>query len=108
MSNGIYGGYNLRRGDRDDQYRYAGVPRTAPADVIPAPGATPFIEQLQYDLLELGFSLVGTADGIFGSMTEWAVREFQIYAKMPFLAQEIPATSSAPARYVDRLSQVAT
>jgi hypothetical protein len=51
--------------------------------------------------------LVGTPDGVFGLGTQWAVREFQIYAKMANVAQEGAPGPSAPNRYVDRLSQVA-
>jgi len=102
-----YGGYNLQRDDRDDMPRYAGGIRTAKAgDVLPATGATPFVQQLQQDLAELGFRIVGTADGLFSRTVEWAVREFQIYAQMNFLAQETPPGAKSPSRYLDRLSQV--
>jgi RHS repeat-associated protein len=102
----IYGNYALRRGDRDDQRRYAGAPRAAPADRVPQAGETPFVEQLQEDLRALGFAVIERADGRFELTTEWAVREFQAYARLAFAAQEASG-SSAPALYVDRLSQVA-
>ena len=42
--------------------------------------------------MTLGFSLIGDADGVFGRTTEWAwaVREFQIYARMEILARIDP------------------
>src|SRR5262245_57943939 len=61
------------------------------------------ITQLQQDLAELGFKLVGPADGQLGRSTFWAIREFQIYAKMPSVAQE---SGTGSGRYVDRLQQV--
>lgn len=103
-----YGGYALKRGDGDGQSRWAGAARSrAAGDTMPAPGGTGFVTQLQRDLRELGFTLVGPDNGVFGRPVEWAVREFQIYAKMNNVAQEVPAAPTAPARYVDRLSGVA-
>ncbi|HEY0734623.1 MAG TPA: peptidoglycan-binding protein, partial [Herpetosiphonaceae bacterium] len=102
----IYGNYALRRGDRDDQGRYAGAPRSAPADHMPQIGETPFVQQLQEDLRTLGFTVIEQANGRFELTTEWAVREFQLYAKMTFAAREASG-AGAPALYVDRLSQVA-
>jgi hypothetical protein len=106
MPNGDrYGGYSLQRGDRDSSNRYEGAVRSAAAgDPLPLPGATPFVEQLQRDLSALGFALVGSADGIFGRQTEWAVREFQIYAKMDNIAQQ--TSVGVFARYLDSLAQV--
>lgn len=75
-----YGGLDLRRGVAD----------------------APHVTQLQQDLDELGFALVGNPNGVFGATTEWAVREFQIYAKMRFLASD---TGVADPRYVARLQQ---
>lgn len=63
---------------------------------------SPGVQLLQQDLAELGFSLVGTPDGIFGLHTEWAVRELQLYAKMDNIAQ---AVASNPV-YADGLIQV--
>lgn len=99
-----YGGYDLQRGDRDSDHNYGGALRTAEGgEALPAPGATGFVRQLQEDLRTLGFHIVGTPDGGFGRLTQWAVREFQIYAKMEHLAEE----SATATRYVDRLTQVA-
>lgn len=45
------------------------------------------ILELQKDLKKLGFLIVGTPNGVFTRETEWAVREFQIYAKMDQVAR---------------------
>jgi len=58
------------------------------------------VQRLQADLRELGFAVVGVADGVFGRRTEWALREFQIYARQPGGARE--ASSGEPV-YADRL-----
>lgn len=92
-----YGGYDLQRGDNDDAHRWGGFDFVGP---IP-PGETTYVEALQQDLTELGFKIVGTPNGKFEMSTEWAVREFQIYAKMPFIAKETGGGGS----YVDRLSR---
>ncbi len=89
-----YGGYDLKRGDRDSSNRYGGAAH---------PGAGGFVRQLQEDLRTLGFRIVGTPDGAFGRQTEWAVREFQIYASMERVAQE----SGAGGQYIDRLTGIA-
>jgi Putative peptidoglycan binding domain len=103
-----YGGYDLQRDDRDSIRRYGGSTRSAArGEALPVPGATPFVTQLQSDLSELGFRVVGPANGTFARPVEWAVREFQAYAKMDFVAQEVPVTATSPTRYVDRLIQVA-
>jgi RHS repeat-associated protein len=99
-----YGGYDLRRGDRDATARYGGAARKAPPDNLPATGETPYVRQLQQDLRQLGFGVVGPADGGFGRRVDWAVREFQAHAKMDNLAQE---AVGAAGTYVDRLSRVA-
>jgi hypothetical protein len=62
----------------------------------------PDIQQLQLDLAELGFMLVGSADGVAGLKTEMAIREFQRYAKMIGICQE--AAPGTPGTYVERLS----
>lgn len=77
----LYGGYDLRRGDRDALFRYGGVVRRG-SEPLPRPGEVPFVTQLQRDLRELGFLLAGEPSGDFGLETEWAIREFQIYARM--------------------------
>jgi subtilisin family serine protease len=101
-----YGGYTLQRGDLDDASRYGGTVRTARGgDNPPSHGITPYITQLRRDLRELGFRMAGPDSGSFDRSLEWAVREFQIYSKMPNVAREA-ATGSGIARYVDRLAQV--
>lgn len=100
----LYGDFDLQRRDRDsDGTRpsvWGGVER-GPA----SPGDPPHVEGLQRDLAKLGFHLVGAADGVFGRHTEWAVRELQIYARMPRVAHQDVAHPSS--RYVDMLSAVA-
>lgn len=105
MSNGpdLYGGFDLRRGDRDAgggaAARWGGVEQGA--------GETArHVEALQRDLDQLGFHLVGGADGVFGRRTGWAVREFQLYARCEQVARE--DVDSTAARYLERLSPVAT
>src|SRR5690606_28273532 len=44
------------------------------------------VQQLQRDLRELGFAVISSPDGDFGRYTQWAVREFQIYARMERVA----------------------
>jgi len=63
-----------------------------------------YVRQLQKDLKELGFSLVGDADGLFGGQTFWALREFQAYAGYETVGRSIK--SSGPV--FDRLEPVAT
>lgn len=100
----VYGGYQLRRDDRDDQRRYAGAVRsTANGERVPAAGETPFVQKLQEDLRTLGFTVISTPDGQFGRTTEWAVREFQFYAGLPLTARE---AEGAAGDYTSRLSQV--
>ncbi|HAX77079.1 MAG TPA: hypothetical protein DCY88_14890 [Cyanobacteria bacterium UBA11372] len=89
-----YGGYNLKLKDSDSKCLYEGRNQ---------PGQTGYVRQLQEDLEKLGFKLSPTY-GEFDLKTEWAVREFQIYAKMPFVAK-VKANSPAPKRYVDTLEQ---
>jgi len=89
-----YGGYDLKRDDNDAQRRWAG---RDPVDAANPPAGS----HVQQDLVELGFAIIGNPDGDFGRTTEWAVREFQIYAKMRFLA--IQAT--ADPRYLAGLEQ---
>lgn len=103
-----YGNYALRNGDHDLGAVYDGTARTAAAgDLLPITGALGYVEQLQTDLRELGFRLVGTVDKQFGWATEFALREFQSYAKMAFAAQEVVPAPPGATTYVDRLQQVA-
>jgi hypothetical protein len=59
------------------------------------------VTQLQDDLRELGFAIIDDPAGTFGLTTEWAVREFQIYAKSRFIAIE----SGNDPRYMANLAQ---
>ena len=88
-----------------------------------------FVQDLQRDLRELGFLVIkGNADGTikndtegdnaagkFGRTTEWAVKEFQIYASMSHVARlnverlkELSPGSGELAWEVARLGQVPT
>lgn len=97
----MYGNYDLQRGDHDGSPQNNRPPRWAgtnnpspPAQSAQTPtgrgGATVavvgHVQQLQRDLRELGFMVIQTPDGDFGRYTEWAVREFQIYAGMEHVA----------------------
>ena len=100
-----YGNYNLKRGDNDGKPCDANPkpPKWGGNEITSSPttytcatpleGAAPTIglpthvKDMQDDLSELGFLMVGTPDGDFGRGTEWAVREFQIYAKMTQVAK---------------------
>lgn len=100
----IYGNFDLRRGDHDGKPEQNKPPRWGGNDnpvlaVVPAETAAAFlgssaalgvpehVRKLQEDLTTLGFSIVGKPDGGFGGRTEWAVREFQIYASMAQVAR---------------------
>ncbi len=108
----LYNNYDLQRGDRDGNAcaatpelpRWGGNDITAGTTVMqcttPATGAganisiPAHVHKLQLNLLELGFFMLGdpstldtTVDGKFGRGVEWAVREFQIYAKMTQVAK---------------------
>jgi hypothetical protein len=60
-----------------------------------------FVAELQRDLRTVGI-LLAPATGDFDLETERAVRELQIYARMPFVARE----AAPAARYVDGLTQL--
>lgn len=92
-----YGRYNLQRDDNDDFQKWGGIELVGP----PAPGEFHFVQELKQDLSDIGFKIVGNPNGDFDIFTEWAVREFQIYASMPCIAKE----SGAGGNYVDRLTQ---
>ena len=57
-----WGGYDLRRGDRDGEPRWAGATRSAGAGRRDARRRAPtaFVRRLQQDLRETGFLIVGT------------------------------------------------
>jgi hypothetical protein len=102
-----YGGYMLQRGDDDAQQIWGGRRRGA-TDPRPAAGQTGFVRQLQQELRELGFLVVGTPTGQFRWQTEWAMREFQHVADSAWVAREQPPAAAPPARYIDRLTAVQT
>lgn len=123
-----YGCHNLERGDIDQDPAHGNQPRWggvlgAGATVPPCPAAfvapvapggvvalalPEHVRQLQEDLRTLGFLLVGTPNGSFSKNTEWAVREFQIYAKMAQVARikaGVPPVQQGPAHLVTQLGQ---
>lgn len=97
----IYGDHDLQRGDHDGSTTSSKPPRWGNVEDPPSArglAQTPtqggsslavpgHVEQLQRDLRELGFLIVGSPDGGFGKLSEWAVREFQIYASMENVAR---------------------
>ena len=108
----VYGGYDLQRDDSDATLVYGGKQRSAAAgDVVPLPVEAGYVAQLRRDLAELGFGpLVGhTSDEApvqaFDLWLERAVREFQLYAKMPKLAEETTDVGTF-LFYGERLNQV--
>ncbi|MBX3678928.1 MAG: peptidoglycan-binding protein [Rhodocyclaceae bacterium] len=96
----IYGNYSLKRNDNDGNPAANQPPTWGGTIATPVPlsaqtpqnqgGATlaipQHVHQLQEDLRELGFFMIQVVDGDFGRYTEWAVREFQIYAGMLHVA----------------------
>lgn len=112
-----YGNYELQPGDDDATQTYGGARRTGPARATVATAdagstavntlAVPhYVRTLQEDLGLLGFRYApDPATGQFDLNTEFAVREFQIYARFGRAAQEMmvqPATTP----YVDRLAGI--
>lgn len=99
-----YGCHELRDGDRDRDPTDGNRPRWggqagAAASVCPGAGAAPpavprHVRDLQSDLRTLGFSIVGAPSGDFDRATRWAVREFQIYAKMETVARVRPGAAA--------------
>lgn len=104
--------FDLQRDDDDAERRWSGVVRGAVGAATAASGPTSSlamtspVADLQRDLRGVGILLGPEPSGTFDVATEWAVREFQCYARMTTVAVEGPP-GSAP-EYVDRLSPVAT
>ena len=104
---GVYGGYDLQRDDDDATHTYGGDPNASgPA----SPADKGYVAQLREDLAELGFGPMFRHDSAeepmqnFDVWLERAVRELQLYARMPNLAAE---TNQGPFQfYSDRLSGV--
>ncbi len=67
-------------------------------------GTNTFVRDRKAELSELGFGELGPADNSYARRARWAVREFQIYAKMTQIATE-PAGSTG--EYSQRLNAVA-
>jgi hypothetical protein len=103
----IYGGYDLRRGDDDATHKYDGQVR----DNVPTPLARGYVAQLRADLATLGFGPMfqykedEAANQTFELWLERAVREFQLYARMPNVAQEVGG-QGAWVFYGEKLGQV--
>ncbi|GAB2922368.1 peptidoglycan-binding domain-containing protein [Rheinheimera gaetbuli] len=92
MSSLVYGGFDLRIGDRDresgvsgSKHRYGGKDVDPTQLPHPDPG---HVKRLQMDLKTFGFAIVGEPDGVFGTKTEFAVREFQVYARLRQVAYQ--------------------
>ncbi len=111
----LYGNYDLQLGD-SDLVKKSGKPCYAkkyrpaePGDLIPQSGEEGYVKQLKKDLKELGFNLFpGDPSGKFDEITEWAVREFQVYAKMQKIAvqtREPKYDREQGDRYVDCLAE---
>lgn len=100
----LYNGFALQKGDDDRQRRYAGKER-APAEA----GAGNHVVSLRNDLVELGFFLAREANGEFAkNFDRWleeAVREFQVMARQPTIAQESAEPPGAD-NYLRRLAPV--
>jgi peptidoglycan hydrolase-like protein with peptidoglycan-binding domain len=98
-----YGNLDLKRGDDDLHKKWEGKIHLplAPEDTEDA-APQHYVKELQEDLKKLGFTLVKNPNGKFEPTTEWAVREFQIYAKMPALAKETTGAGD----YISRLKQI--
>ncbi len=118
-----YGSYKLLRNDSDTSLRYGGVTRVL-ADIEFTAGenghtTTPkFINNLKNDLYLLGFNIMksnaditantGTelSNSSYDLHTEWAVREFQVYASMNYTAKLKTIGATAPS-LGDNLESVA-
>ncbi|MFF4653019.1 peptidoglycan-binding protein [Streptomyces sp. NPDC001380] len=92
----------------DPLARWGGGPLMLGArDPAPGPDGAPGpVKRLQLDLIALGFTVVGTADGDFGGRTAVALREFQIEARQTRLFRDVPpgppavdTTEPAPMRH---------
>ena len=86
---GFLGSFDLQRGDNDEERRWGGQLRSYS-------GGRKFVKELQKLLDKLGFAIVGEPTGTFDVKTEWAVREFQLYASAPKGAILQNATASLP------------
>ncbi len=110
-----YGGHDLRRGDKDPsandtRFTYAGQDGVADA-TVPLPA---YVDELRKDLEQIGFGPLADGDitddpttaaneaanaatlrRSFGAYLESAVREFQIYASMDFVAR-VAAAGEVP------------
>lgn len=98
-----YGDFCLQRGDHDGNPQRNQAPRWGgvvnPPPPVGASAQTPqdaggvtiavheYVQKLQRDLRSLGFLIIATPDGQFDRYTEWAVKEFQCYARMRNVAQ---------------------
>ncbi|CAE6821423.1 hypothetical protein R69746_06067 [Paraburkholderia aspalathi] len=99
----MYGDFNLQRGDHDGNAQQNHPPRWGGVNNPPPPtgasaqtpqndgGATivvpEYVQKLQRDLRSLGFLIIPTPNGQFDRYTEWAVKEFQCYARMNRVAR---------------------
>lgn len=85
---GLYGDFDLRRGDSDAAGKYAGTVQTVRVakgqKTVTVVVRSIHVAMLQSDLFKLGFYIAPhgyRAKGTFDRDTEWAVREFQRMAR---------------------------
>ncbi len=103
-----YGGWKLQIGDSDRTRQWGGAVRgeavqatgqAAPGGHMVTVSSGRFVEQLKEDLETLGFSYFDVVDGEFDVFTECALREFQVYARMPRVARDASVTLQKPTYY---------
>jgi hypothetical protein len=105
--------YDLRRGDNDAERTWGGMVRGSEDHATlgqnrsnAVTGVAP-VRDLQAALLRVGIRLgPEPPTGVFDITTEWALREFQIHARMDRVAKE--DVQSPASEYIDRLSAVPT
>src|SRR5262249_12008568 len=106
-----YGSFALKRNDADAEGRYAGEVRTIRAEQdcnnVPRLGSEQFVEALQAELRTLGFRHVDRGPkGVFGMHTEWALRDFQGYAKVAsYPTVKVAWEADRPPAIPDRLEE---
>ncbi|CAD6558499.1 hypothetical protein LMG27952_06621 [Paraburkholderia hiiakae] len=99
----LYGDFNLQRDDHDGSPNKNHPPRWGGIENPPPPAGTSaqtpqdasgatftvpqYVQKLQRDLRSIGFLIIHEANGKFDRYTEWAVREFQCYARMKNVAR---------------------
>jgi murein DD-endopeptidase MepM/ murein hydrolase activator NlpD/peptidoglycan hydrolase-like protein with peptidoglycan-binding domain len=110
-----YGGLDLQVGDSDSQKHYSSRKPDAGKKTGSTQGAGQeparpegFVAELQRDLHTLGFAINFDREGEFDLKTKWAVREFQLHAKLPRVARDDrePGQPQDAKPYVEHLKSV--